>query len=896
MKSSTKKRASGDASGSGQRRKRQATTPTRLTRSMLKKLNENGGPTVELNPGLEMRPSRRSKRGLSAEGAIQDPPLFCWVEGRRAKHRRESEPGSKDEDRRVSEADVAAASRLAQAAIAAGLTGKTSEHLFFTSERSPPGVEHPAGIVRLTKQDLRDILSEVLDDVEIRRKMEPHWLARLEFLTWWARSAEDMETIKGKVRRLAERWSKDLKIEIPDDDEIPISTLESWRADIVVLGDTRDHVDAGQGLNNGEALDTGEERNGSENPEGDDDGLAAVKLLGESLALAKRDLTTWLDACDRETVSIEIKRSGGARLSRSQKEAGEIEEKVRTSDMYLKCNLGQASQSIRNALDSVVREVREWKAQLREQHADWQVGIARAEEKECMKNVENEICTREEVQERLHQRDETHDVEAEKGDHQEAELQGEIGSSTGDSGISGVEPVPAEVIFDGMEDGDDNSMAKVEQSAHASEGETSPEPIRPTRSNEPLPLSPIRLTDEERDHDISGTDGTDAEQAHAGGHNIPPSDEDEIFEAEPAPKCKQPDREEEEAAAQAVEETRIQEPTPWLPDKIGYDPSWKWPGRNKGDAEAIFRAVTAAVEEPEETHIEDTAPAAAVAVAAEEHFDEPSPEATAHVTTSAGKDFEEPPPDATSATATALIEESKDPIPEATVAPPPTTSIEDFKGLSIENTASATILHMEESEELSPEDSAPAPTVNVEEIVEPLTEGNSPISTAVVKETVKPSENFTIDATDSTIIIASEEPLDLFEEPTPEDTAPADSKAEEESEDSFPATSRALPCIRSWSATEPRGEVENTVAFARSTGDTAGIPQDNSVRDSVDATQFVSSQERPGVVHTWRYIRPQWESTFNLVEPGFSTNEYSANEADDDDDEDTENVGFSPNA
>ncbi|KAJ0114702.1 hypothetical protein J7T55_004946 [Diaporthe amygdali] len=895
MKSSTKKRASGDANGSGQRRKRQATTPTRLTRSMLKKLNENGGPPVELNPGLEMRPRRRSKRGLSAEGAIQDPLFFCLVDARPAKHRRESEPESIDDDRRVSEADVAAASRLAQAAIAAGLTGKTPEHLFITSERSPPGVEHPTGIVRLTKQDLREILSEVLDDVEIRRKMEPHWLARLEFLTWWARSAEEMETIKGKVRRLAERWSKDLKIEIPDDDEIPISTLESWRADIVVLGDTRDNVDAGQGLNNGEALDTGEERNGSENPEGDDNGLAAVKLLGESLALAKQDLATWLDACGGETVSIEIKRSGGARLSRSQKEAGEIEEKVRTSDIYLKYNLGQASQSIRNALDSVVREVREWKAQLQEKHADWQVGIARAEEKERMKNVENEIRRREEVQERLHQRDETHDVEAEKGDHQEAELQEETGSSTGDSGISGVEPVPAEVIFDEMEDGDDNSMAKVERSAHASEGETSPEPIRPTRSNEPLPLSPIRLTDEEMDHDVSKIDETDAEQAHVGGDNMAPSEEDEIFEADPVPKCKQPDREE-EAAAEAVEETRGQEPTPWLPDKIGHDPSWRWPGRNQGDAETIPRAVTAAVEEPEETHLEDTAPAAAVAVAAEEHLDEPSPEATAHVTTSNGKDFEKPPPEATSATATALIEESKDPTPEATVAPSRTTSIEDSKGLSIENTAPAIILPMKESGELSPKDSAPAPTVNVEEIVEPLTEGNSPISTAVVKETVKPSENFTIDATDSTIIIASEEPLELFEEPTPEDTAPADSTAEEESGDSFPAIDCALPYIRSWSTTGPRGEVENTVVLARSTGDTGGIPQDNSVRDSVDATQFVSSQEGPGVVHALRYIRPQWENTFNPVEPGFSANEYSANEADDDDDEDTENVSFSLNA
>lgn len=432
MQSPTKKRA-GEGDHLPRRRvKRQATTPTRLTRSMLKRLNENGEPPVELNPGLEMGVRRRTPRARPPKRAAHDkvvagsvkrttstrrkkgaprakkpklkepqpsdlqhteslPAESILVEPQtieeQPKERRPTKPQPGDHEKRVSEADVAAASRLAQAAIAAGLTGTTSE-------TGTPVVEDAPSLVRFTKRDLEDLLNEVVVDDGIRQRMEPHWLARTEFLTWWERPIADMDQIKEQVRRLAIRWSKDLQAQNAEDVDIPTTLLESWQADIVIVGEPK--VDTGDNEAENEGRKATEDKDGDENDQGGGDenqkegeteeGKQEVKEQGddkademagagdshvvaealmETLALALREMAEWKEAFDKEIATepeFRSRRAWTERVLESQKEATALEETIRDLSTH---QSGWTTSSAREAADDLLSELQGLRLKLR---------------------------------------------------------------------------------------------------------------------------------------------------------------------------------------------------------------------------------------------------------------------------------------------------------------------------------------------------------------------------------------------------------------------------------------------------------------------------------------------------------------------------------------------------
>lgn len=416
MQSPAKKRMGGVIHRPGQTAKRRATTPPRMTRSMLKKLNENGGPPVELSPGLDMgikrrglrttRPPKRPAQDQDTTGSVkqtvakkrkvaQSQAKGSKTEGKEpAKpESAESEPNGQhhsgpeparpqvigsqpaepqsgteqitipqpitsqpgEVETKISRADVAAASRLAQAAVAAGLTRTTPDPV-------TPVVEDRPSLVRFTKRDLRDILSEVVVEDGTRQMMEPHWLARTEFLTWWERPAADMGHIKEQVRRLAARWSKDLQARSPDDSPIPASILESWRADLVIVSDPKQDT-GGNGVEDegadateiGDADNDGsmrrEERNYGIRMEGEgskeakkqrsdrvdqvdgaDDSPGAAEALGDGLKMAMREMAEWKEDFDKEIAAqpeFRRRRAWTTIVLESQQEAIALEEAAR---------------------------------------------------------------------------------------------------------------------------------------------------------------------------------------------------------------------------------------------------------------------------------------------------------------------------------------------------------------------------------------------------------------------------------------------------------------------------------------------------------------------------------------------------------------------------------------
>lgn len=442
MNSPNKKRA-GDDDAYERRGKRQATTPPRLTRAMLRKLNENGGPPVELNPGLDMGIRRRSQGTRPPKRAAQDEAVGGSVKrtsktrkrGRGAKSQpkksqivesrptvtrltepqsteprpiepestepqpTESQPTEQqfiqvlptDQEKKISEADVAAASRLAQAAMAAGLTGTSSE-------AGSPVVEGLTDLVRFTTEDLRTILSETVMEDEIRQKMEPHWLARMEFLTWLERPAADMHRIKGEISRLAARWSRDLRNQDTLGVDVPISTLESWRADITIVSDPGRSVDSSQARNEGG--NTSDEKEGAEK-EGDEkesdtevDGTQAavevrdetegdeevsnhdrsevLRALAESVTLMARDMAEWKEAFGKEMTAepdFRSKRAWDARISESQREAEILEKKAENLDV---CKSLRITKSAMQAAEQMLDELQKFRIGLRmDREAFW---------------------------------------------------------------------------------------------------------------------------------------------------------------------------------------------------------------------------------------------------------------------------------------------------------------------------------------------------------------------------------------------------------------------------------------------------------------------------------------------------------------------------------------------
>lgn len=447
MNSPTKKRA-GDDGPYERREKRQATTPPRLTRAMLRKLNENGGPPVELNPGLDMgirrrsqgtRPPKRaaqdeavggsvkraSKTRKRGRGAKSQPKKSQLVESRPTVTRltepqsteprpiepestepqpTESQPTEQqfiqvpptDQEKTISEADVAAASRLAQAAMAAGLTGTSSE-------AGSPVVESLTDLVRFTTEDLRTILSETVMEDEIRLKMEPHWLARMEFLTWLERPSADMHRIKGEISRLAARWSRDLRNQDTSGVDVPISTLESWRADITIVSDPGRSADSSEGRNEGG--NTSDEKKGAEKDEGEKEGgkkesdtevdeaqaaqevrdetegdeevsnhdrSEVLRALAESVTLMARDMAEWKEAFGKEMTAepdFRSKRAWDARISESQREAEILAKKAENLDV---CKSLRITKSAMQAAEQMLDELQKFRIGLRmDREAFW---------------------------------------------------------------------------------------------------------------------------------------------------------------------------------------------------------------------------------------------------------------------------------------------------------------------------------------------------------------------------------------------------------------------------------------------------------------------------------------------------------------------------------------------
>lgn len=691
MRSPTKKRA-GDDDPYERREKRQATTPPRLTRAMLRKLNEKGGPPVELNPGLDMgirrrsqgtRPPKRaaqdeavggsakrtSKTRKKGRGAKSQPRKSQLVESRPTEPRvtepqstepipiepqptepqpTESQPTEQqfiqvppiDQEKKISEADVAAASRLAQAAMAAGLTGTSSE-------AGSPVVEGLTDLVRFTTEDLRTILSETVMEDEIRLKIEPHWLARMEFLTWLERPSADMHRIKGEISRLAARWSRDLRNQDTIGVDIPISTLESWRADITIVSDPGRSADSSEGRNEGE--NTSDEKMGAEKDEGDQEGgkkesdtdvdetqaaeeardeaegdeevsnhdrSEVLRALAESVTLMARDMAEWKEAFGKEMTAepdFRSKRAWDARISESQREAEILEKKAENLDV---CKSLRITKSATQAAEQMLDELQKFRIGLRmDREAFWdefdQEGAEMLLEKtEIHPSVEEEVQGAvedvreavedarealedvreafEDVQEAV-QEDEAGDIVSVKIEVRMTDFEAEAeealmteseelrGPSTGSDGVEGVKSDPTEEPL-GEENDDNDSNPTTVLPEQPSVEETTVCGFLPVNDEESTPPFQSHTADLKSESDVSKAQERSSRSPVEtyAGRGITSPRNGEESVAQSVAEIEHQDREPQ--AAEAGEKLDSRESTPWLPDKRGsHSPSWKWP-------------------------------------------------------------------------------------------------------------------------------------------------------------------------------------------------------------------------------------------------------------------------------------------------------------------------------
>ncbi|KAK7734112.1 hypothetical protein SLS63_004397 [Diaporthe eres] len=533
-----------------------------------------------------------------------------------------------DQDKRISEADVAAASRLAQAAIAAGLTGNTSE-------AGTPVDEDQSRLVRFTKQDLREVLSDAVIEDEIRQTMEPHWLARMEFLTWLERPAADMHHIKKQIRRLAVRWSKDLRNQDAVDVDIPISTLESWRADIVVVGGPSEDTDIRNAMD--ESGNTGDDKKGDENEgdkedlemggdmnqerkeqgdeeEGDEnevlpDSHEVAETLAEYVTSTVRDMAEWKEAFNKEMAAepnFRSKRAWAARVSESKREAKILEEKVWNLDVYKSECVTQATMQ---AADQLLDELQKFRIGLRmDREAFWDEFDQEGAEV-LLGKTEIGQSAEETIQEVV-QEHEAQDIVAEKEDIQMTELEAEVedvqmteseelqGSSTGDGGATELNPGPIERPSRVADDHDSN--ATTVKPEHPSDEEPAQEASPSVKREEPPPL-PARVADLQSKDEVPKAQQRSPRSpktTYAGKGIISSREEDKS--GQPA-ELERQDREGQ--AAEAGEKLNSRGKTPWLPDKRGsHSPSWKWPGEQKEEAKVINPDATAAAEGDKPSH------------------------------------------------------------------------------------------------------------------------------------------------------------------------------------------------------------------------------------------------------------------------------------------------------
>lgn len=1025
MQSPTKKRAGGDDHSPGRRAKRQAITPTRLTRSMLKKLNKNGGPPVELNPGLEMGVRRRGPRTRPPKRAAQDEGLTGSVKRTTTTHRRRAQSRAKkpifqgiqpaesksaelqpkeirsarsesadlqpiepqpaephptipqpgDQERRVSEADVAAASRLAQAAVAAGLTGTTLE-------TGTPLAENTPSLVRFTKRDLKELLIEAVDDYKVRQKLEPHWLARTEFLTWWERPAADMEHIRQQVRRLAVRWSKDLQAQDPDVVDIPVSMLESWQADIVIVGDPK--VDTGESSDEAESknrkgeIDENEavkqkaqqeeehdeaeekEEQGAEvlgnekegEKEGVDDSHKVAKALAESLALAMREMAEWKEAFDKEIAAepdFRSKRAWTARVSESQKQAAALEEAIRDLDTH---KFERNTSSARKAAEGFLGELQQFRVGIRmdreafwdefdQEGAEllsWRSGAVRAARSESRENAEEEFSISSstsssasssgdfgtdleaELEAELEQQAkfldevEESDSKVEEEDTQMVELQADKEGtriteredhhdlSAGDGSVSESGPGPIGPLHEvRCYDSDSKSTpARQEIKLEDSTRESLPSSQRDESTS--AVIAPI--THVESNCKVLEDRSGDAVETYAAESTVGPPrvEKEERFEALPVTELEQQNQEGKETEAG---ETRNNRETPHsVPDERGsQSPSRQWPGQQQEESEVTNSDTIRAAEEQENPSHEvrtDVATELFNSATIEEIGIEVEHTTNQRLTAS---DISRLPPDTISA-ASSTRSASHEVITGAAENTVDSSSTASNISSLPENPSSSTSGRSETAEQIEVENlehSAPdvpgvtnvpqdislpqdtnssiagVPTEDKEEVgggMEERVDKISPIShiTSMMEEARKPRSigASIISVPPRSVEEAGSEPEETVDR-TPATRPPQD-------------TGLTASGISSGGEIGVGGQVGHTVDDDLPPSDAAALRRGSNVGEVLDVlTTTMSPGKSPIIVPTVRYIKPQWESLFSPEEP---TYDYSANEAEDDDNDD----------
>lgn len=862
-----------------------------------------------------------------------------------------------DQDKRISEADVAAASRLAQAAIAAGLTGNTSE-------AGTPVEEDQSRLVRFTKQDLREVLSDSVIEDEIRRTMEPHWLARMEFLTWLERPATDMHHIKKQIRRLAVRWSKDLRNQDAVDVDIPISTLESWRADIVIVGGPSEDMDTSEAMDeSGKAGDDkkGDEKEGDKedlemdgdmnqevkeqgDEEGDENGVLpesheVAETLAEYVTLTVRDMAEWKEAFDKEMAAepnFRSKRAWAARVSESQREAKILEEKVWNLDVYKSDCVTQSSIP---AADQLLDELQKFRIGLRmDREAFWDEFDQEGAEVLLGKTEIGQ--SEEETIQEVVQEHEAQDIVAEKEDIQMTESEELQGSSTGDGGVTELNPGPIE--RPSRVAGDHDSNATTVKPEHPSDEEPAQEASPSVKREEPPPL-PARVADLQSKDEVPKAQQRSPRSPktrYAGKGVISSREEDKS--GQPA-ELERQDREGQ--AAEAGEKLNSRGKTPWLPDKRGsHSPSWKWPGEQKEESKVVNPDATAAAEGDKPSHElgSDTSSAlfSSRSVSAEEVSDEEQHTADQALTTS---DLTGVPQNTGSMTssidvggidgASSKADDTTDQTLATSSIPclPQDTSCVASRSRSVSpeiisnkvksttdssSTASDISSLPEDTGSSTPGRSEAGEEVEVENTVDrDPAAPNVPEDTSLSQETDPSRTGVRIESTEEngggrestgdSISPPSHIARLLQEVSQPQDTGyptigtpsrgveriglePKEEEVDQTSSTNLPPeTSPTTSGIRSGSDAGVGGEVESTVDdHAAITSDSAGVPRESNVGEDLDSPPAVSVPVSPIVVPNVRYIKPQWESLFSPEEPTFGANDFSANEADDGDDED----------
>lgn len=1011
MQESTKKRAGRGDDGVGHRGKRRATTGTtspRLTRAMLKKLNKNGGTPVELDPGLDMGVRRRAprkgppkrpapdeavvgsvkrtsttrSRKLKTQPTEPKPTELQTTEPQSAKRQptksqppeaqpteprptetecterstTESQPTesqpvelqitlpSTHPENRVMEADVVAASRLAQAAIAAGLTGSASE-------AGSPVTGNPPDLLSFTKKDLRNILSDAIADDGIRQKMEPHWLARTEFLTWWDRPAADMGRIKDEVRRLAIRWGKDLQTQTADDVEIPLSMLESWRADIAIVAERREGIEMGETVNkdgttgddhNGDGKEQVENKedgnktgpkgekvrraNEQNDKEKDEEALAydsreVAEALTESATLAARDMEYWKEAFDKEMAaepSFRSKRAWAARISHSQKEATALEERVWGLDVH---ESERATKSTMQAANNLLDQLQKFRVGIRmDREAFWDELDQEGAEL-LLANRESEQIAGEDVQEK-NQEIEAQNIESEEDaypadicedpedvDMADIEGQGLHGSSNNDGSASVIEQGPTEQAMEVVKD-DSGPKPTIPRPDHVSEENTTHEGSSTLKREEPTPAFSGRATDMEGTDDDSKTRERSPSEAYTVKGII--SIQEEKHEVQPAVKLERHDRE--GGPVEAMERSNSREPTPWLPDKKGSrSSSWEWPHHQREDHEVVATDDSGAVEqhnEPSDEARRDTTPelfssrsASAEQVSNEEEHASGQALNTSEVSVV---------PQDTSSTASSIhprgVDGEGNEIEDTagqSLTTSNMTSLPQDTGLVASSSRSASLEVFTGKQEDSDDGSSTAS--NISSLPEDARSATSGRSETVEETDVQVQTIYEVAGSIGIMSGSSSSPSNiasLLQELTlPQDTKSStgaqsqtaqDTGAEPEvkvektsSTDLSQVKSPTTPGIRSGSDTGVGGGVEDTVHdHAAPAPGPSGPPRGGSFGEDLDAPLSASLGESPVVVPTVRYIKPQWESLFSPEEPTFTANDYSANEIDDEDQED----------